>query len=232
MIFSIRVDDVGWTTEPADPPPRKRSDVGLSLARKFHAVMAGLPWLAAVIPSTLDKDGVAWLKSKPAGLVPALHGYDHRMVDGVASEFRGLDYTQCRQRIRAGLSKLSVATEHFVPPFNALEPDLEMACADEGLTVVWGDLVATPDLPRATPYARYVPSWSRLYGASRKRMSEIAPILVHEIPPLLGVKGHAVIALHITWEASKDPEFLGVRELVGLIRSNVIHPDEYVRLGG
>ncbi len=229
MIFCVRVDDVGWTHESSTPPPLKKPDQGLREAARLHAALGGLPWLAAVIPATLDAAGAAWLASRPDGLEVALHGWDHQRVDGIDSEFRGRPEAQCRWMLRDGLAALG-PTLHFVPPFNALEPALLDALAKENFRFLWGNLWETPAPPFRSGGMTHIPAWRRLYGATRRRMSGSAPALIHEIPKVIDEKGFAVITLHLPWEAAEESGFSGVRELAGLIRHNTVSPSRYLEI--
>jgi hypothetical protein len=226
MNYCIRVDDIGWTTE-------KLPDKGLGLAQRFHAAMQGLPYLGGIIPACLDAEGLAWLASKPIGLTIAQHGYDHRKVDGVASEFRGLNLTGCRERINRGWRLFRdnrTSTEHMIPPFNAIEPDFPQACALEGIKCIWGEPSTWPTPPQ--PYSigpiMFVPSWMPLYAATMWRMAAETAPLTETLPQTLSMPGRAVITLHITWEASKSESFNGMRWLVDQIKDRVISPNEFL----
>lgn len=230
MIFTIRVDDVGWTATPADEAPLKLPDASLELARRFHAALGGLPWLAAVIPATLDRDGAKWLRDNRGDIELAIHGWDHRRVDGLDSEFRGIPEERCRAMLRHGLEVVEAPVRHFVPPFNALEPELASALPKEGFEVLWGGISDAPEVPFTAHGMAYIPAWRRLYGATRRRMSGSAPPLIGEIPPILDAPGFAVITLHLTWEAAAFDGFAGVRELAGLIRHNTVSSSKYLEI--
>lgn len=233
MRFCLRVDDFGWVANSV--PDRK-----LSLAQKMHATFQGLPYLGAVIPSTLDHDGLAWLQSAPAGVTIAMHGFNHSYSeDGCASEFRNCDLQRCRQRIGWGKNSLKdVAIRHFVLPFNAYAPDLSEACYLEGMGYIWGggghDYThpspwPTPPQPYSLGRTVFVPSWAPTYAACLWRMGSEDVPLCESLPRLLELPGRAVITLHITWEAAHCADFRGVRWLVERIGDRVITPEEYLR---
>lgn len=234
MKFVIRADDIGWTPRPAAEPPLKEPDSGLELARRFHEAMGGLPWLAGVIPSTLDSDGKKWLASAPAGVTVAMHGVTHRRVGGVDSEFRGMSYERCRVNLLEGLVELGVKTTHFIPPFNAIEPDLPEALFDCGFRTVWGQYESIPRRPRPLESLTFVPSLYELYSATLASMGHGQLPILDRLPFMLKQDGYAVITLHITWEAARGggTDFEGVRELVGMVRNHVVTPDQYLVLAG
>ena len=228
MKFCIRVDDLGFL--PTDP---KKSDDGLALAQRFHEAMQELPYLGAVIPSTVNQVGVNWLRSNPEGLTLALHGWNHEKSDGVESEFRNLSGDECRKRICAGRLWLlgnQGVIPHFVPPWNALEPNLIEACYHEGIKYIWGEPSnwPTPPQPYAMGRITFVPSWKPLYAATAWRMSTDTPPLSETLLTLLDQPGKAIITLHITWEAAKCNDFRGMRWLVEKIKDRVISPEEYL----
>lgn len=238
MKFCIRVDDLGWTSESLSEPPLKRPDVGLRLAREFHAAMSGLPYLGAVIPTAADAGGREWLASAPAGLTVALHGLDHRRVDDVDCEYRGRSLDEVRERIALGREFLgSAETVHLVPPFNGLEPVVAEACKHEGIRYVWGGAQPnvrqpstwpTPPQPHDWGRVTFVPSWAPLYGATLWRMGPDDVPLMDVLPSMIEAPGRAVLTLHLPWENAKAPDFRGVRELVELIGPNVISVEEYL----
>lgn len=234
MKFAVRVDDLGWI-ETGKP------DRGLSLARRFHAAMQGLPYLGAVIPACLDDEGLAWLASAPAGLTMALHGWDHRLQQGARSEFHGLDLTHCRAVLDRGRRWLAEVTGvgigHLVLPFNGYESEVADACFYEGIRYVWGGgshVSAAPGSwptpPQPYPLGRiaFVPSWAPTYAATLWRMSPENVPLSEALPQLLDAPGRAVLTLHITWEAAKCDDFRGVRWLVDLIGDRAISAEEYL----
>lgn len=232
MKFVLRLDDVGWTEKPEKELPLKKPDGGLALAQRFCKAMGGAPWLAGVIPDALDKDGVAWLRSRPKGLTVAMHGVTHRRVDGVDSEFRGYSRPRCTVELESGKIKLGVKTRHFIPPFNALEPELREALPVSGFSVVWGHYSQDPQPPRQEGSITFVPSYYPLYSATLVTMGAGPAPLVDTIPYLLGRPGALVITLHLPWEAAKcdGADFEGVRELMGILGGNVISPEEYLGL--
>jgi hypothetical protein len=226
--FCIRVDDFGYL--PGTPKP---VDKGLQLAQRFHEVMSGLPYIAGVIPACLDADGLKWLATRPIGLQIALHGWDHRMVDGVDSEFRGLDGRGCRDRIASGqqvLNGIGCLTEHFIPPFNAIEPLLPEACYFEGIRYIWGAPSDWPTPPQPHPMGSlmFVPSWKPLYAASLWQIGNDDRPLSGALQQIFDLPGKAVITLHITWEAAKCADFRGLLWLIDLIGDRVISPAEHL----
>jgi hypothetical protein len=233
--FCIRVDDYGWTA--TDP---KQSDKGLRLAQRFHDSLQGLPYIAGVIPLTVDHDGLAWLQSKPTGLTIALHGLKHsHSSGGVASEFHGMDVNQCRQHIAWGRTALQgIPIVDMILPFNGYEVDLAEACYLEGIYRIWGGGLhsqttpsAWPTPPQPYPLGRvtFVPSWAPLYGATQWRMSADTLPLTETLPSVMNSPGKGIITLHITWEASKSADFSGVKWLADKIANWVISPEEYLK---
>ena len=230
MKLAIRVDDLGWTATETATPPIKETDIGLRLAQAFHAAMGGTPYLGAVIPSTLDGEGLAWLDSNPEGLTVALHGFTHRKSGTVANEFHGMDELRCRNRLGHATKALGRRTTHFVPPFNGINTELVDALWYEGVRYIWGapSEWETPPQPYGMGKLLFVPSWLPLYGAAQCRMNDQTPALIPNIPRVMQLPGQAVLTLHITWEAAHDDDFAGVRKLVDMIRRNVITPAEFV----
>jgi len=218
----------------------KYPDKGLRLAQRFHDAMQGLPYLAGIIPACLDDEGKEWLRSKPVGLMPALHGLDHEGPNGARSEFRGLDAAGCQARIAAArgiLAECGIETEHLILPFNAWEPELA-SCHDEGICYVWGGGTHNTTAPSRWPISpppyplgslTFVPSWLKTYAATLWQMGADDRPLNTVFPDLLDLPGKAVITLHITWEAAKsEGDFRGVKWLVDLIGDRVISPEEYL----
>ena len=229
MIFVVRVDDVGWTAEASDRHPIKKPDAGLFLAQKFHAAMQGVPWLAAIVPAELDEQGVSWIRSAPAGMVPALHGWNHEcQLGGEENEFWGLTREQCRARLKLGLEKLGVPIRHFVPPFNALDQPLVDACADLGLEVIWGRPEPEFPIPKVLGRVMFVPSSEELYGAAAMKMGVRQRALLDELPSQLDVPGVSCLTLHLPWEAHSGPGFQGVKTLASMIKDRAVDPDGYV----
>lgn len=230
MKFCVRVDDLGWTDQVTAVDPIKEPDRGLRYAQFFHAAMSGAPYLGAVIPTALDSDGQAWLWSQPQGLTPAAHGWSHCRVDGVDSEFRNLSLDHIRVRLEN--ARLLIGTvRHFVPPFNALEPNLPEAAYLEGTRYIWGAPSHWPTPPQPYPVGRLtlVPSWLPTYSVTEGRMSSQMKPLLETLPHLLKFPGQAVITLHIPWELAKTgPTFDGVRRMVALLGNRIISPEEYI----
>jgi hypothetical protein len=228
----VRVDDIGWQSS-------NKRDRGLELAQKFHEAMAGQPYLAAVIPGALDRDGVDWLTSSPACVTVALHGLVHqRSEDDVASEFRGMDLEKCRNLICRGKRILeNMPIKHMVLPFNAYEPQLDEACYLEGIRWIWGGAnhstvvpSSWPTPPQPYPLGRlgFVPSWAPTYAATHWRMGADDVPLCETLPRILEWPGKCVLTLHITWEASRSRDFAGVRWLSETISNHVITIEEYL----
>ncbi len=233
MRLVIRVDDVGWTQEAAEERPLKKVDVGLKLAQRFHAALGGLPWLAGVIPSALDDDGYKWLLSGPAGLTVAMHGVTHRKSQGVDSEFRGMTTKQCESLLTEGVERLGLPTSHFIPPFNALEPELTKALKVTGFKTVWGQYEHGMSPPRPMDGLTFVPSYFPLYSATLAPMGADQPPILSQFERggLLRGPGFAVVTLHLPWEAAKcdADDFEGVRELARVAGKLVVSPDDYLR---
>jgi hypothetical protein len=219
----LRVDDVGWN-------PDKSADRGLRFAQKFHEAMNGIPFLAAVIPACLDDDGRSWLRSGPAGVTVAMHGYKHLPArEGEPSEFYTLTYRQCLQAIREAKKELSIKTRHFVAPWNHYTDELHDALAIEGFDSRW-----TGPENGGNPPGLYggsfinIPCWRTLSGAFRWKMGPEDQALLDVIPGVSDRPGKAVACLHITWEGCKGEDFRGVREFVQKFSECVITPDEYL----
>ncbi len=228
MNFLLRVDDVGWSPKRPD-----KRDPGLKLARQFHEVLNGRPWLAAVIPSTLDDEGVAWLQTPPAGMTVAMHGSNH-----APTEFRNLDVEAMRQRIKRGKSELDgVRVEDMVLPFNQYESGLSEACSLEGIRRVWGggdhrhtdpSSWPTPPQPYRLEEALFVPSWKPTYASTLWRMSDVCPALHDTLPAMLDLPGKAVLTLHITWESAFTDTLEGVGWLLDVAGDGLLTVEEYV----
>lgn len=231
MRFCIRSDDHGLTPREAAKVPDKLSDKGCEIAKRFHEAMQGVPYLAAVVPAALDEAGGAWIRSKPKGMTVALHGWDHSMRGDVKDEFHGYTVERMREEIARG-QKVVGLTQHFVPPFNAVEDGLAEACYHEGIRYIWGAPSRWPTPPQ--PYQIYrdlvfVPSWNPMYGATRWEQGNQPRVLTMLRYGILDLPGLAVLTLHgPTWEAAKDPEFNGVKELVSIIRNHVVTPEEFL----
>jgi hypothetical protein len=225
--FTLRVDDVGLNPKCPD-----KRDCGLKLAQRFHGVMGGLPFLAAVIPSCVDDEGLAWLQSRPEAMRVALHGFDHAPV-----EFRGLTTEQCQERIKRAKDALAgLSIKDIVLPFNQYEWPLAEACRLEGIELIWGgghhthtdpSFWPTPPAPYPLEHVMFVPAWKPTYAATLWRMSDEVKGLNCVLPGLLDLPGKAVLTLHITWEASFTDTFSGVRWLVDTIGDRLMTIEEY-----
>lgn len=228
------MDDIGWKSNGT-------TDEGLSIAQSFHAAMSELPYLAAVIPSSIDAAGAEWLQSKPEGMTVGMHGYSHRpaVTDG-RSEFAGMSEKRIRDRIAAGNQKLGGIAEHFILPWNAYEADFAEAAYHEGVRYIWGaedhgtsspSTWPTPPQPYSLGRITFVPAWLLTYGVTIGKMSREDIPLCGTLPVLIDRKGKAVITLHITWEYSKSATFDGVKWLVDTIGDRVISADEFLKSG-
>lgn len=235
MIFAIRVDDYGFTATETAHPPRKTRDVGLACARRFHAAMGGLPYLAGIIAAEVDADGGAWLASKPEGLTTAIHGFHHSYNEtpGV-SEFAGKTIAQTRDIIEH-CRRIIGPTPHLIAPFNKTPRSLLDACGFEKVPWVWAEPSSWPTPP--SPHYEengvwYIPAWARLYGAAGWAQGASTRALVDEARALRGVEGVAVLTLHLPWELARDPEFDAVKRLADAVADSVVSPDEFVsRIG-
>lgn len=230
MKFVLRVDDIGWTAEPADVRPIKKPDPELALAKRFHAVFKGLPWIAGVIPAALDDVGRAWLLARPEGMTIAMHGVTHRRAEGVDSEFRGMTTERCEALLNQGLTQLGMKSRHFIPPFNVADPELLPALWKTGFSVIWGQYEQKPLPPRRMGNLLFVPSFFGLYSSTLQTMGRDQGPILNNIGKYLDVPGYAVITLHLPWENSKcdHANFEGVRELVRIVEKHVISPEKYL----
>jgi hypothetical protein len=231
--FLLRVDDIGWTSEESDRPPCKKQDVGLEIAKRFHDALDGIPYLAGVIPAYVDVNGIEWIESEPKGMTVALHGFGHgEPTPGDRHEFEGKSEDFVRTRIAEG-RRIVGPTQYYIPPFNSLNPAHVGALWHEGIRYVFGRELDWPTPP--SPYeldhgVKFIPSWSRLYGAigwqqgaaKRRLLDEIQDI--HEFGREAGV---AVMTLHLPWESARDPEFKHTKSLKKF-RDMFITPDQFV----
>lgn len=230
MRFCIRVDDVGLLDAEAETPSGKAYDGDCAVSRRFHDALQGLPYLAAVVPAALDGDGRKWIRERPHGMTVAAHGFDHDA--STRDEMHGLSVAGMRDRIARARDVLGPGVACYVPPFNAFESGLAEACWHEGIRSIWGLQSRWPTPPQPWPIYRdlvFVPAWDVLYGATRWEQSGQRRLLTMINYGLLSLPGIAVLTMHTTWEMSRDPEFKGVRELVGAIRDHVITPDAYLQ---
>lgn len=238
MKVCIRVDDIGWTAETAfQQSPCKQPDRALSLARRFHRAMLGRPYLAGIIPRAVDEAGREWLRTRPVGMTFAQHGTSHRLAaDMVRSEYRDMTGSALRDYVAVGHSALGVPTEEivdFIPPFNALEPELPDALYLEGFRRIWGapSRWSTPPQPQWLGRCLFVPAWMPLYGATLWRMQAADRPLIEVWPEVSTWPGYAVLTLHVPWEAAKDgwTLFDGVRRLVGLLGDAILSPSDWLK---
>jgi hypothetical protein len=219
----LRVDDLGLL-------PDKRPDVALELARRFHEEMRRFPYLAGIVPGWLNHEARLWLRSRPAGMTPAIHGWKHLPSgNGMESEFHDLDYWDCRRLLIQAKQVIGDPVIDFIPPWNALPELLAMACCNQSLKRVWGSPLPELTPPAFTDYGWWIPAWLPGYCATAWRMSEDRPSLLEVLET---VQGDQVlpVTLHITWEASFSPTFDGVKCFVDRFGPCLISPDEYMRL--
>lgn len=223
MKLVLRVDDVGLI-------PHGGQDRGLELAKRFHDAMDGLPYLTAVIPGILDRSGVEWIRSRPARMTVALHGWTHaKGMSGGECEYQGMGRGMCIYALERGLGILGDGILDFVPPWNATTPELLGACRRVGLNRIWGQPYASerPFPPEPKDFGLFIPSWIPLYGATAWRMADDRPALLDVLPAVGDVT--AVMVLHITWEASFSKTFDGVKRLIAEYGDTFISPEEYTR---
>jgi hypothetical protein len=227
MKFCVRIDDIGFR-------PHYELDAELCLAQALHKIFAGRPYLAAVIPGILDDVGADWIRSRPENMTPALHGWKHaKGVSGADSEFENMDEGLCRSLIEQGLQIINRVID-FVPPFNAVTPELLNACSAKGLATVWGQPYDSPRPfpPELKPWGIYVPSWLPTYGLTLWRASDVRRPVCEVMRENLQGEGVAVVVLHLTWEASFSPELRGVRALIDEFGDQLISPEQYIKLAG
>jgi hypothetical protein len=219
----LRVDDLGLL-------PDKRPDVALELARRFHEAMRGFPYLAGIVPGWLNHEARLWLRSRPAGMTPAVHGWKHLpSANGVESEFHDFEYWHCRRLVREAKLIIGEPVIDFIPPWNALPELLAMACCDEGLERVWGSPLQELAPPAMTEYGWRIPAWFPGYCATAYRISDSRPSLI-DVLGMVQDDQVLPVTLHITWEASFSPTFDGVRRFIDQFGLCLISPDEFMRL--
>lgn len=228
MKLLLTVDDFGWTSEESETPPIKRVDAGLALARRFHEAMRGVPFLAGVIPAFVDDEGAKWLRSQPAGLFAALHGWDHAAgTPQVRHEFVRATPDKIRDAISRGRDRVG-RTPYYIPPYDAIDTGEADAMWHEGIRYVFAS--ASTDWP--TPPSPYrfgkcwmVPRWRRMYGALGWQQG-CYPILA-QLAELRNAPGLAVATLHLPWEAARDPEFKHAQQLVEY-EDMFLTPEEFI----
>lgn len=231
MKILLCVDDIGWTPEATGSGALKRPDKGLALARRLHEALGGLPWLAGVIPGALDNEGQDWLRSAPAGLTVALHGFTHGSDrPDMRSEFDGCSEVEIRDRIAAGQGMVG-PTPFYIPPYNACDPREADAMWHEGIRYIFGAPVEWPCPPSPHRFGKcwMFPRWSRIYGAVAWIQGGCEPLLDTCKSGFLDFPGLAVLTLHLPWEAARDPNFDHVKRLCGRIDSWTTTPQEFVR---
>lgn len=230
MILLLRVDDVGFTPEESDTVSGKRHDVGLSLAKRFYASLQGVPFLAACVPDSIDDVGVGWLKSRPKGLSVALHGYRHATMIQRNEFLNAGDFT-IREKISAAQKRIG-PTKFYVPPHNVIDAEHVEPLWHEGIRYIFGreEEWPTPPSPREMAKGvRFYPAWARLYGATAWTQGAATEPILDALPKVENAEGKAVITLHVTWQAAKDPDFLSVRVMAQRYGHLFISPEEFVK---
>lgn len=231
MKFLIRVDDIGMRPEEAPIPPGKKWDHGLKMAMEFDDALDGLPWMAACVPMLCDEDGIARIRSRH-NITVALHGWDHCEVMGARNEFEGLSVDACREKIDKSQKHIG-PTKFFVPPWNAYTSNFVEAAWHEGIRHVFVAPEEWPTPPSPVNMGKGVkfwPAWFPLYGALGWRQSnESCDRILSTIPSLLDHPGRAVLTLHITWEAARDPKFKHVQDLAKMIKDHIVTAEEFVK---
>jgi hypothetical protein len=197
MKFCIRVDDFGFL-------PDKSNDSGLRCACRFHEAMAGLPYLAAVIPACLDGDGLDWLNEKPDGMTLAMHGFAHQpAAQGVYSEFHGRTFSECLRMLQEARWMMPIETRHFVAPWDQYTQPLLDALSVAGFDRLWMASQNGMNPPEARGLSRIlVLGWRPLCAALTRRMQASDEILLDYLPKIMDGPGRAVICLHVTWETA------------------------------
>jgi hypothetical protein len=191
--------------------------------------MGQVPWLAAVVPAELDPEALGWIRSQPAGVTFALHGWNHHRRESQDNEFYGYSREKCREILSRGLEKIGIPLRHFVAPFNGVTEQLLEACGEVGLSVVWGAPEPLLPGPRLSGRVIFVPADWDFYGHSTLPEIGTAPEpLAKLLPKVAQEPGVACIVLHIPWEASLRDGFVGVRKLAEMLRGRTFSPDLYV----
>jgi hypothetical protein len=220
--FLVRVDEFphycAW-----DEPER----FGTAAYERFHAMMAGVPYLVAVLPrvprDALDPNGREWrplaederelLASMPAQAVSyALHGLDHRtrhVSPRRHSELCGLDRAATERLVETGLGELAqagVRASVFVPPYNRFDAAQYELLASRFEVVCGGPetvgLLGFQRTPIWRGDAVYLPGYQPLYG----RAEEVEPAARRLIERQAAL--WVPIVLHWGWEADAGWEAL------------------------
>jgi hypothetical protein len=227
--YLLRVDDFGWTAEEGDRPPTKKADVGLRLARQFHEVLDGMPYLAGVIPACVDLEGVEWLEGEPVNMTKALHGFTHE-DRGDRHEFEGMSPAIVRDKIAEG-HRIIGPTPYYIPPFNSLDHAHIPSLWHEGIRYIFGREQQWETPPSPTELAmgvRFIPAWARLYGALGWQQGAASRRLLDEMELTHDKDGLAVMTLHLPWEFARDPRLQHLRELRRTWKRKFVSAAEFV----
>ena len=230
MRFMIRCDDLGLTPESAETPSGKARDKGLGLARRFHAAMQGVPFLGATIPGEVDAEGVEWIRSRPAGLTVALHGYRHATLVQ-RNEFLNESSAFIREKIAEAQRRIG-PTKFYVPPHNQIDAEHIEPLWHEGIRYVFGREQEWPTPPSPVEMARgvmFYPAWSTLYGATAWTQGSATEPLLDVLPKIEHAEGKAVMTLHLPWQSAKDPDFLSVRVMAARYGHMFVSAEEFVK---
>jgi hypothetical protein len=225
MDICLRVDDIGLK-----PHNYEEVDEGLEIARRFHEAMSGAPYIAGIIPTRVDRDGLSWLRSKPTGMTQAIHGYRHAMgMKGEESEFEGMGPGLCIWTLERALKILTMASD-FIPPRNALTDILIDACFRQGMIRIWGapEMGSDPPKPKALEHGHVIGSWYPLYGYLDCYVPDGRAPISATLDAIADRPGAAVAVLHITWEASACPSLDSVRRFVDRHGASLITPEAYL----
>lgn len=224
MNFSVIIDDFGWTTK-ATPGPDgvKYPDTKLEIGKRIHDAMSGLPYVAAVIPGALDRDGIRWIESKPAGLTIALHGWDHIPVKGMRNEYYEQSVETIREKLNAGLDVIG-RTPYTVPPWNATTDQFLVACGQVGLRYIF---TTHEQADSPAPFKRgdvwVVPRWRDTYGMARHGKDD----LIRRVEDLAAIPGSAILTLHANWEFAVDQSLKNVKALAAALKGRCVTIQEY-----
>lgn len=232
MKFLLRVDDVGWTGE-EDVYPLKKPDRKGVVMRRFHEALDGVPYLAAVIPNCIDLTSATWIKEKAVktGMTVALHGYSHKEPKpGDRHEFEGFPNEKVREAICAG-QRIIGPTTYYVAPFNSFASSHIESMWHEGIRYIFGREQDWPTPPSPSELAmgvKFIPAWSRIYGALGWVQGSAKKRILDEIDELADQPGIAVMTLHLPWSVARDPEFKHERSLSKNFKKLFITPEKFV----
>ncbi len=238
--FLIRVDEFphyqAW-----DDPVRYGTERYLD----FHAAMAGVPYLVAVLPrvsrAALDPRESRWrglqdderemLGRLPGeGVTFGLHGLDHRTRFASPrrhSELCGLSVQATETLLDEGFAELAavgITPEVFVPPYNRFDARQYDVLARRFAVVCGGPesiaLLGFQRTPMWRGEAVYLPSYFPLYGHAR----EVLPAARRLIEGGVGL--WAPIVLHWGWEA--EDEWAALSELLELVGPYTAHWEDFL----